>query len=573
MRPLQAGVAVAAVQSVVASGVLSFAAHQRECGRRGLWSAYDEDLVDATYIDLTHTITPDTPVWIGDESPQAFLRATNVSAPGVPFSWATDGFAANAYELHTDQLGTQLDPPAHWNPEYPAIDELPPTFALRPLVVIDVTDKVKKDPGYQLQVADVRAWERTHSTRIPQGAVVFVRSDWSKQWDTTDPAELSEQFPFPGQSLAAVQFLHLNRSILFHGHEPLDADTTPDLETEAWLLRNGYTQAEGLTNLDLVAPVGCLVSMSFPKLRGGLGGYARFVAICPSSWTHGFRIGSTPEAPMLKQPAPLVYDPVQGYRRAQSLSSAVPVAAPTKGSDSLWPTYEKSIRRAKYIDLTHTLTTDTPVWAGFTTPPAQFRQAVDKRTGVAYSWEVDGSACMAYRFETDQFGTQLDPPAHWNPDFAAIDELPPTFAVRPLVVLDVTKKVCKDAGYQLQVADILEWEEAHATRIPPGAVVFVRSDWSKQWGVVNATVLAASFPFPGQSLEAVQFLHLNRSILFHGHEPLDTDTTPTLESEAYIAICPPSTEAGVSIAETPEAPLPKQSKPLKFVPGQGYLRV
>ena len=37
---------------------------------------------------------------------------------------------------------------------------------------------------------------------------------------------------FPGVSLAALQFLHEERAILFHGHEPLDTDSTANLEGE-----------------------------------------------------------------------------------------------------------------------------------------------------------------------------------------------------------------------------------------------------------------------------------------------------------------------------------------------------
>ncbi|MGB6702512.1 cyclase family protein [Methyloceanibacter sp.] len=51
----------------------------------------------------------------------------------------------------------QLDPPAHWAPEYPAIDELPATYAIRPLVVISIVDQVKANPNYALQVADIEA--------------------------------------------------------------------------------------------------------------------------------------------------------------------------------------------------------------------------------------------------------------------------------------------------------------------------------------------------------------------------------------------------------------------------------
>ncbi|MEM9058362.1 MAG: cyclase family protein, partial [Pseudomonadota bacterium] len=36
----------------------------------GLWSVYDTYFKDAKYIDLTHTITPDIPVWPGFGDPQ-----------------------------------------------------------------------------------------------------------------------------------------------------------------------------------------------------------------------------------------------------------------------------------------------------------------------------------------------------------------------------------------------------------------------------------------------------------------------------------------------------------------------
>jgi kynurenine formamidase len=61
---------------------------------------------------------------------------------------------------------------------------------------------------------------------------------------------------------------------LFHGHEPLDTDSTPNLEGEDWLMHNGYTQAEGVANLDQVPEAGALVVIGYPKFAGGLGGYA-----------------------------------------------------------------------------------------------------------------------------------------------------------------------------------------------------------------------------------------------------------------------------------------------------------
>jgi kynurenine formamidase len=273
-----------------------------------LWQLYEQSLKGAKYIDLTHTMTPAIPVWKG------FARAKFAAAVNPltkkPYSYKNDGFEATHYDLPTDQYGTQLDPPAHWAPEYPAIDELPATYALRPLVVISIVDGVSKDPGYHLQRPDIDSWE-SRNGKIPPGSVVMVRSDWSKKWPD---AALADAKTFPGVSLAALKFLHEERHILFHGHEPLDTDTTPNLEGEHWLLHNGYTQAEGVANLDQVPEKGCLITIGYAKFAGGLGGYARFVAICPANWKYGVSVGAVPEAPLPKNDKILQWDAQRGMR-------------------------------------------------------------------------------------------------------------------------------------------------------------------------------------------------------------------------------------------------------------------
>ncbi|MBI2300195.1 MAG: cyclase family protein [Armatimonadetes bacterium] len=273
-----------------------------------LWQVYEDSLRDAKHVDLTHTITPSIPVWSGF-GPSRFGPTVN-PATGQPYQYAKDGFEATRYELATDQLGTQLDPPAHWDPSYPAIDELPATFGVRPLVVIPIVPQVAQEPGYHLQVADIEAWESDHG-RIPAGAVVMVRSDWSKDWP--DPA-LATRTVFPGVSLAALRLLHEERQIHFHGHEPLDTDTTPTLEGEAWLMHHGYAQAEGVAHLDQVPETGALIAIGYPKLQGGLGGYARFVAICPPDWPYGVTIAEQPGAPLPRSERPLHWDAARGMR-------------------------------------------------------------------------------------------------------------------------------------------------------------------------------------------------------------------------------------------------------------------
>jgi kynurenine formamidase len=281
---------------------------QKTSSSTSLWSLYEQSLKSAKYVDLTHTINPSIPVWHGF-GPSKFSPTVD-PATNRPYTYEKDGFEATHYDLSTDQLGTQLDPPAHWNPYFAAIDELPATYTIRPLVVIPIQDKAAKDPGYQMTVDDIHAWEKRNG-KIPEGAVVFIRSDWSKEWP--NPA-LATRTQFPGVKLEALKFLHLERKILFHGHDALDTDTTPTLVGEAWLLQNGYTQAEGVANLDKVPEKGALVAIGFPKLQGGTGGYARFVAICPPDWKYGVSVGDLPEAPLKMYAKPLEWDAKAGVR-------------------------------------------------------------------------------------------------------------------------------------------------------------------------------------------------------------------------------------------------------------------
>jgi len=314
-RNLATGVAVAALTAgAYAIGVSQnpAPATAQKGSQVNLWKTYTDVLTKARYISLNHVLTPTQPVWKGF-GPSTFSPTVD-PATGKPYEYAKDGFEATHYDLSTDQFGTQLDPPAHWAPEYPSIDELPATFAgVRLLVVISIVDKVKKTGDYALQVSDITAWERKHG-RVPEGSVVMVRSDWSKKW-TSDPVKakaLAADPVFPGVGLAAIKFLQLKRHILFHGHEPLDTDTTPTLEGEAWLMHHGYAQAEGVANLDKVPPTGCLVSIGFPRFKGGTGGYASYTAICPPN-VKGAKI-SRADAPLKKFAKPLHWDAATGTR-------------------------------------------------------------------------------------------------------------------------------------------------------------------------------------------------------------------------------------------------------------------
>lgn len=272
----------------------------------GLWRVYHEQLEGAKYIDLTHAFAPGDPRGSGFADVRVGPARAAIDIPGLiargePFTYEKQGAGITAYELPTDQVATQLDPPAHWSANGASISELPPTIAVRPLVVIDVSAKVRADAGYAAALDDLRQWEKRHG-QVPAGAVVMIRSDWSKKW--REPARFTQR-PFPQVSLPLLQFLHLQRHILFHGHEPLDTDMTPDFQAESWLMHHNFLQAEGVANLDQVPEAGALVAIGYAKPEGGTGGLARYVAIAPANWPHGVSLREAPGAPLPANAKPL----------------------------------------------------------------------------------------------------------------------------------------------------------------------------------------------------------------------------------------------------------------------------
>jgi kynurenine formamidase len=291
----------------LAVSIAAFGAPQKE--KSNLWELYDSVLKNCKYVDLTHAFSPTIAVWPGFGNARFLAAVAGADIPdyvkkGQEYTYAEHGFIATAYDIPTDQYGTQLDPPAHWDEYGATISDLPATFAVRPLVVIDIHEKVLKDPGYHCTVEDIKEWEGRHGT-IPEGSVVMIRSDWYKKWDEV---ERFANAPFPGIKLDALKFLHLERKILFHGHEPLDTDTTPNLEGEYWLMHNFFCQAEGVRNLDQVPEAGALISIGFAKPEGGTGGYARYIAICPPGWKYGKTVLEASGAPLPKQLYPLKRD-------------------------------------------------------------------------------------------------------------------------------------------------------------------------------------------------------------------------------------------------------------------------
>ena len=109
----------------------------QHCGRKRWPMAGLRDCIEEREVRRSHPYHyPRIPVWVGfAESTFSPAKAgadlKGFARKGEVYTYQKHGFEATEYTLRTDQLGTQLDPPAHWAPEYPTIDELPASYAIR----------------------------------------------------------------------------------------------------------------------------------------------------------------------------------------------------------------------------------------------------------------------------------------------------------------------------------------------------------------------------------------------------------------------------------------------------------
>lgn len=196
------------------------------------------------------------------------------------------------------------------------------------------------------------------------------------------------------------------------------------------------------------------------------------------------------------------------------LASAVVAAEP-----SLWP-LQKQIVGARLVDLTHAFAPGIAHWPGF---PNEGRRTIydfEKRPGLM------GEGFFAQVFtHVGQWGTHVDPPAHFKKGGRTVDQIALSEMILPLVVFDVHEEVARNPDYTLTVERIEQWEMAHG-KIPAHAFVALRTDWSKRWpdgaAMQNKDAKGVAH-YPGWSLPALQFLFEKRQASANGHETTDTD--------------------------------------------------
>jgi len=174
----------------------------------------------------------------------------------------------------------------------------------------------------------------------------------------------------------------------------------------------------------------------------------------------------------------------------------------------------------KLVDLTHAFGPGIPHWHGFP----------DEKRETAY-WYEKGRGSLGEGFFAEiyahvgQWGTHVDPPAHFIRGLRTVDQISLQEMILPLVVIDVHAESAKNSDYVLTLDRVKKWEAAHGP-IPSGAFVAMRTDWSKKWpdgAAMENKDSAGVSHYPGWSMPVLKYLYEARKITASGHETTDTD--------------------------------------------------
>src|SRR6266567_3007937 len=213
-------------------------------------------------LDLSYAINDKLVPWPGDGK---FFEAK------VNATIEKNGYFTRSFWM-LEHYGTHLDAPAHFPPGKTTVDQIPVKQLFGPAVVMDVRAESGKDADYLLPAARVAEWEKRHG-RIPEGAIVLLRTGWASRWPDAEKyrnQDAQGKMHFPGFSVEAVRVL-LSRGVSGIGCDTLSVDygASADFEVHHLALGSGMYHLEKLSVLSALPEMGAFLIVAPIKLEGG----------------------------------------------------------------------------------------------------------------------------------------------------------------------------------------------------------------------------------------------------------------------------------------------------------------
>ena len=189
-------------------------------------------------IDLSHPLSPVTPVYPGDSGVEIEVAAVaQEPRPNRPRSMNNSRLSVG---LHN---GTHLDAPFHFFSDRPTIDQIALERCVGGAAVLDLS--VTVSPGV-IDVDDLRQW----SDRVTGNPIVLLFTGWDRHWQQPD---YFDDHPVITRA-AAQEVLSWNVSAVGVDFPSVDRDP---YEAHVELLGHDVLIIENLTQLDQLLGIEC----------------------------------------------------------------------------------------------------------------------------------------------------------------------------------------------------------------------------------------------------------------------------------------------------------------------------
>jgi len=182
--------------------------------------------------------------------------------------WEDKGFVSNVVQM-TVHVGTHIDSPHHFFRDKPSIEKLPLEPMIGRAVVLDLTAKgVAHARIIPEDLDEAQRKLKAQGIEIEEGAMLFLRTDWPKGHDTTDPAWWNDS---PYLTHAAAQWVVAKKpSVVGYDfaqeekgsdYQKADEILGSAMRVHRTILPKVIFQIENLINLDQIGPTAQVIAL------------------------------------------------------------------------------------------------------------------------------------------------------------------------------------------------------------------------------------------------------------------------------------------------------------------------
>lgn len=223
------------------------------------------------------------------------------------------------------------------------------------------------------------------------------------------------------------------------------------------------------------------------------------------------------------------------------------------------------------VDLSYAFDSTTIYWP--TEKGFQFQKGFEGRTPAGFFYTANSFAAPEHG------GTHIDAPIHFAEGKHTVDAIPVQQLIGPGVLIDVSKKCAENRDYQVQIEDVVQWEQKYG-ELPKGCIVLLRTGFGRYWpdrvqymGTnERGQEAVAKLHFPGLHPETAKWLVNSRSIKAIGLDTPSIDFGQSSRFESHVTLFSaniPAFENLANLDQLPEHRFSVIALPMKIKGGSG----